>query len=69
MNVRLLKAEVVKAGMTFCELAERIGINKSGFYSRLRNHSFKQSEICAIKNVLGMSDELTVAIFFEEEVS
>lgn len=69
MNSRLLKAEVIRAGMTFCELADKIGVSKSGFYSRMRNQNFKQSEICAIKDALGMSDDLVVAIFFAEQVS
>lgn len=64
MNTRLLKIEVLKAGITFSKLAEIIGISKSGFYNRVKNQSFKQSEIIAIKNALNMNDVTTAAIFF-----
>ncbi len=69
MNERLLKAETVRAGMNFSELAEKAGISKSGFYARLKKGSFTQHEICAIQQVLGLSRELMVQIFFGDKVS
>jgi hypothetical protein len=69
MNERILKAETVRAGLNYSTLATTIGLSKSGFYAKIRNGGFTQNEICAIRQTLGLSDKLTIDIFFTRDVS
>lgn len=70
MDVKALRAKMVLRGISVYSLAERIGIESSTLYKKLRGVTeFTQSEISKIANVLGMSREEILAVFFAEEVS
>lgn len=70
MDVKALRAKMVLRGMSVYGLAERIGIDSTTLYKKLRGATeFTQSEISKIANVLGMSREEILAVFFAEEVS
>lgn len=64
MNPNELKAEIARHNMTIPTLAKRIGIGKKAMYQKISGKTqFRQKEISAIKNALGLSEEKTFAIF------
>lgn len=70
MNVRLLKAAMVIAGLTTADMLRELGIGKSAWFRKLNGKSqFTQKEICKIRQVLKLTDRQTVEIFFAEKVS
>jgi transcriptional regulator with XRE-family HTH domain len=70
MNENELRAEIARSGLTMSELAERIGISKSAMHRKVSGITeFRQSELAAIKIVLGLTDRVMARIFFAEKVS
>lgn len=63
LNVRELKAAMVRKGFTHEEIAEKIGISKKTFYTRLKKGVFGSDEIEKLVNVLEISDPM--GIFFD----
>lgn len=63
-NKRLLKSKVVARGMTLGDLAVAIGINASTMTRKLKQGTFNRAEINAISDVLQLTDEEIIAIFF-----
>lgn len=67
MNTNELAAELARNGLTIPAAADRIGIGKKAFYSKMKGLSqFKQAEIRKLKELLGLSDERTMEIFFAD---
>lgn len=70
MNIPDLKAEIARCGLTIPKLAEHIGIDKKTLYSRISGDtSFKQEEIVKISQVLNLTEEKIMNIFFADIVS
>lgn len=70
MNSNMLKAQMIMSGITPRVLSEKLGINASTYYKKLRGDSeFTQSEICEIKHILSLSNDLVCSIFFASPVS
>ena len=70
MKSNLLKAEMVKNGVSGKQLSSTIGISESAFYRKLAGESeFTQGEIAAIANALRMTWDTVYSVFFEAEVS
>ena len=70
MNINDLKAEIARNSLTVPKLAEMIGLDKKTLYSRLSGETaFKQPEIAAISQILNLSEESIIRIFFAECVS
>lgn len=68
MNKALLEYEMKRRGVTAIQMSEHLGIDRSTFYKKCNGQSeFKQSEIQAIIQYLGITDPNP--IFFAEEVS
>ena len=68
-NKRLLKAKVVANGMTLGELSESIGISASTMTRKLKEGSFSRAEINEITDVLHLTAEDIVTIFFAPELT
>ena len=49
-----IKAEIVRRGMTYKEVAEKAGIPARSFYRRCKNNSFTMEEVGRILDVLGL---------------
>ena len=49
-----IKAEIVRRGMTYKEVAEKAGISQRSFYRRCKNNSFTVDELAKILDVLGL---------------
>lgn len=65
MNAKELTVELIRHGLSIPEAANRIGIGKKAFYSKLRGESqFKLCEIQRLKELLSLSMERTSEIFF-----
>ena len=63
MDKALLKYEMSKKGVTVSDICKKLGISANSFYRKSNGISeFKQSEIQAIVDLLGL--ESPMAIFF-----
>lgn len=70
MNFNDLNAEIARNNLSIPKLANIIGISKKAMYSRMRGQiDFSQSEIAKISEVLNLSDDKILAIFFARKVS
>lgn len=70
MNERELRAIIVREGKRIPDVAKAIGINKATLYKKLRGkNDFTQSEIVKISNLLKLSPEQILFIFFGQKVS
>lgn len=64
-NTELLEGKLACSGMKLGYIAERLGLSPAGFRLKVRGvQEFKQSEIVAICDLLGLSVEEKEAIFF-----
>lgn len=70
-NINKLRGLMVEKGFTVDQLAIETGINRSTLYRRMKDGGaeFTLEEVAAIRRVLGMSDEETRLIFFENPVA
>ena len=67
MDTRELAAELARHGMSASEAAERIGIGKKAFYSKMKGESqFKLCEIIALQDLLSLTAERVTEIFFAD---
>lgn len=70
MNISELKAQIVRCGLTIPLLAKEIGMDKKTLYSRFNQEvAFKQNEISDIAQVLNLTPEQIMFIFFADSVS
>lgn len=68
-NSLVLKAEILKNGFTFNELAKAIGISYVSLSYKVNNkREFNQSEIASICSILNLDDSSRNAIFFANTV-
>lgn len=70
MKVNELKAEIVRNGMTLEKFADKVGLARTTLWRRLSNpNELTLIEIRAMAEVLQLSKEKIVDIFFTEKVS
>ena len=70
MNVRELKAQMVRKGLTAEQLCELICISQTSWYRKIKGaNQFTQGEIMAIRRELELDDHQTAQIFFDDQVS
>lgn len=70
MDVCALKQALWRQGLTIPKLAQRMGVSKKLIYSRVKGETaFKQTEICNIQEILGLSSKEMIIIFFDNQVS
>lgn len=64
VKVNELKAELVRNDLTQYELANSLGLSKSGLWKKMQGHnSFTLDEVRAIKNILKLNNEKIIEIF------
>ena len=69
VNTRRLKAAIVEKGYTQEQVAEYLGISNPTLNSKINNkREFKASEIKLIVELLGLSNQQMMDIFFAERV-
>lgn len=65
-NTEALEHKILSAKIQKRDLAKALGISETAFYSKLKNkREFKASEICKLRNELGLSVSETVSIFLQ----
>lgn len=70
MNILDLKAEIARRDLTVPKLAELIGMDKKTLYSRINGETtFKQTEIVKISQILNLTEDMIMSIFFADIVS
>ena len=70
MNILELKAIMAKREMSIPKLAEAIHISKKTLYAKFEGESaFTQKEIVGIADVLNLSKDDIILIFFSEKVA
>ena len=64
-NTELLKEKIEQSGYKLRYIASKIGITYQGLLNKINNKSeFRANEIQALHDLLGLTDEERVAIFF-----
>lgn len=70
MNMNELKAAAIRKGYTIPALSVAIGISKKALYCKIAGTTqFTQREIQKIAEVLGLSFDEIISIFFTKKVS
>lgn len=70
MNIRELKAEMIRKDKSVDQLCAAMGISRSAWFRRIAGQSqFKQDELNVLRNELGLDDTQTIMIFFADKVS
>lgn len=70
MNSNLLKAELVKKGISVADFGKKIGVSKKTIYSRFNGYTeFTQEEIKKSIEILGLDTGTVMLIFFDSKVS
>lgn len=67
MNKVELEVAILRSGIRIPELAEKICMNKTTFYRKVSTGKFERSEIMRIRDVLSLSDEDLLRIFFDSD--
>lgn len=65
MNAALLKGHLKSNGMTYKQIAERLGMTRDTFARRLGAETFTVEDARIIKDVLSLSPQETLAVFFD----
>jgi len=70
VDVSKLKGKIVERNTTQEELANKIGIDKSTFYRKMKqNGNFSIKEVNLIVSALNLSKDEAMSIFFSETVA
>ena len=70
VNADMLRGKIAEKRTTVSELAEKMGIDKATLYRRLANgDSFSIGEARKVAEILGLSNEEAIAIFFNNIVA
>lgn len=70
VDVPKLKGKIVERNTTQEELANKIGIDKSTFYRKMKqNGNFSIKEVNLIVSALNLSKDEAMSIFFSETVA
>ena len=70
VDVSKLKGKIVERNTTQEELANKIGIDKSTFYRKMKqNGNFSIKEVNLIVSALNLSKDEAMSIFFSEIVA
>ena len=65
INQNLLKSKIALSGLTFKELAQKIGMPYQSFNNRKTGKiEFNSSEIKALKDILNLTNDDVAEIFF-----
>ena len=62
-----LEVAMLRSGIRIQELSEKICMNRTTFYRKVATGKFERSEIMRIRDVLNLSDEDMLRIFFDSD--
>lgn len=64
----LLREKIAESGIVMRHLAEKCGITPQSFSGKINGHNnFSMSEAATLKDILGLTDEEFMAIFFAKD--
>ena len=70
MNVKELKAEMIRKEKNVDQLCAALGISRTSWFRKIGGESqFTQGEIMDLRRELCLDDNQTMLIFFSQEVS
>ncbi len=69
VNVNKLRGKIVENGLNVEKVATRLGMNRSTLYRKMKDGDFTIGEARAICEILNLSIEDAVAIFFADYVA
>lgn len=64
INTQLLKGKIVENGTNVANIAEKLGIDKATLYRHINTGGFSLREVVGIKNLLNLTEEEAIRIFF-----
>ena len=70
VNTRLLRGKIEEKGTNISEIAAKIGVDKATLYRRIANsETFTIGEVGKITEILGLTREESISIFFSQTVA
>lgn len=69
LDVQKLKGKMVEKGKSVESISAEMGINPATFYRKLKNNSFEINEASKIVELLSLTNEEAIAIFFAPNVA
>lgn len=69
MDIKKLRAKCVEKGMTLKELAKGIGISVDTLRRRMCSNTLTVKDVISIKNILSLTIEEVISIFFNITVA
>lgn len=66
LNVNKLNGKIAELGTTKEAIADKIGVNRSTFYRRLKNSTLTIRDVHGICDALSLSHEEAICIFLGE---
>lgn len=69
-NERMFRSRAVLEGLTLAQVADLLGIHETTLHGKLkRNGAFTRDEINKLSEILGLTDEDVISIFFAHELT
>ncbi len=69
LDVQKLKGKIVEKGKSVESVSAELGINPATFYRKLKNNSFEINEADKLVDILALTNEEAIAIFFSHVVA
>ena len=69
VNTDKLRGLIYERGLNMAKCARLIGMNRMTFYNKMQNGDWRSAEMAALKDVLRMSNEMAIEIFFAKPVT
>lgn len=69
LDVQKLKGKMVEKGKSVETISAEIGINPATFYRKLKNNSFEINEAEKLVDLLSLTNEEAIAIFFADTIA
>ncbi len=67
MNQKELEVAILRSGKSKDDVIKESGISKKSFYAKLKGKvEFKRSDMMSLKDVLGLTDDDIIRIFFAD---
>lgn len=69
LDVQKLKGKIVEKGKSVESVSAELGINPATFYRKLKNNSFEINEADKLVDILSLTNDEAVSIFFSSAVA
>ena len=69
VDTNKLRGLIYERGLTMAKCAKLIGMKKRTFYTKMQNRDWRSFEMARLKDVLQMSDDMAIEIFFSKLVT